>query len=266
MHDEDIGRPRSLTTTVGPASGLLAAAVVTAGLLAGCGSSGSAKHRAASTTSPFTTLATTAPTTTAPATTAAPPPPVSAAPSAPLIWPPPGQPPALDPLDAARRFATDYLGIPQPAVAGCGPTAPAAPPTCTATVQPRGQGPTTRVLLAGAPGGWQVASAQADDIKISTPAPGAPTGAAVRVEGVSTAFEGTIAAEVRAADWTPATRHVIAATTFSGGANGVVAPLRGTVPLADDAPKGPAVLVLTEPDASGGGAVIAATVIPIIIT
>lgn len=175
------------------------------------------------------------------------------------FWPA-GTTGAAQPLDAATSFATDYLGIPAPAVKGCDEMLTTAPAQCTATIRARGQGATTTVHVIGTEGHWTVASADSPDIKI--------TGHAIKdgqltVTGQSTAFEATINVEIRALDWTKAAPHVLAHGTLQGGSNGTLGPLTGSIEVPTGTPSGPAVLVLYAADASGQGTATEATVVPI---
>ena len=113
------------------------------------------------------------------------------------IWPAAGAASApADPVDAARRFATSYLGFTEPNVGAFrqGDTR-----SGEVDVRPTTDGPVTTILVRQLSGEttWSVLGATTSSIEVTGPAAGEEIGAPVTVAGRAFTFEGHVAVEVR---------------------------------------------------------------------
>lgn len=108
-----------------------------------------------------------------------------------------------DPVEVARAFAVEYLGMVDPVVSE--PSGPGPDGTLDVVVQPRGEGGRrlepgaleTMVKLDPLGPPWNVLFATAANIQLDGPAFGGEVSSPVTVTGESRAFEGTVQVEVR---------------------------------------------------------------------
>lgn len=187
-----------------------------------------------------------------PPTTSTPPVPTVAAPT---IWPLAGSPaPFPYPEDAALTFAREYLGMTSAGMSG--PVDEQGDTAVVRVVPFATGGPVTEVRVVRRDGSWAVTGAESANIQVGTPAPGAALTSPLTVSGTSTAFEATINLELRS----PANGQRLGDIAFTmGGSNGELGPY--STELAVPSGVDQAVLVVSEPDASGQGAVSSATVV-----
>jgi len=158
----------------------------------------------ATTTAPDPTASTSAaatptstPTTTAPPTTAGSPT-TTLAPTDGAVWPVASpQRQFSDPSDAARAFATEFVGFAAPVV---GAFQAGDSRSGEVEVRPRSTGPVTTVLLRqlGPDANWSVTGTATAGIEIDDPTGLATISSPVRLSGRAQAFEGTVDVEVRA--------------------------------------------------------------------
>ncbi|MGQ0616772.1 MAG: Gmad2 immunoglobulin-like domain-containing protein [Acidimicrobiia bacterium] len=178
-----------------------------------------------------------------------------ATPAEPTIWPLAGSPsPFPYPEDAALTFAREYLGLTSAGMSG--PVEEQGDDAVVRVVPFATGGPVTEVRVVRRDGSWAVTGAESANIQVATPTPGAALTSPLAVSGSSTAFEATINLELRS----PATGQRLGDGAFTmGGANGEFGPFSAELAVPGGVEQ--AVLVLSEPDASGQGAVSSATVV-----
>jgi hypothetical protein len=177
-----------------------------------------ATSRPTSTTRPSSTTAeTTAPT----STTTAPADPAVA------VWPFASSATRYtDPVAAVRGFAVDFVGFANPVLgtfrAGAGKAG-----TGEVDVRPRADGPVTTVEVGqlGTGHTWWVLGASTPNIELSEPAALATIVSPVRLQGRSTAFEGTVQTAVRR----DGAREPLASGFVMGGGSGTLEPVSGTL-------------------------------------
>jgi hypothetical protein len=154
------------------------------------------------------------------------------------------------PEEAAKSFAVDYLGMTFARVSPVFEGVVDVFPNAT------GNARTAVHVYQESTGGWIVTGADADEITVDAPKPHDPLASSMTVSGKSVAFEATLGVELRPFGSTTAVFKDIA---MGGGTE--ILPFATTItPPATDQPL---VLVIFEGDASGQGAVIKATVIPL---
>lgn len=174
-----------------------AVAVAIAALMAaGCGEEGSEDRVETAVTPSVTPTPTVVPTTTPTSTPAAEPSIESA------LWPSPDRPVA-DPVEAARSFVTDYIGLDRPHL---GEFAEGEPRAGEVEVLATGEDgrPLDRVAatlalrqLDGT--NWFVISASSPDVEVTAPAALEVVGSPVDVRGRGRAFEGNVILQIRSA-------------------------------------------------------------------
>lgn len=113
------------------------------------------------------------------------------------LWPAPGSDERFtSPEEAARSFASNFIGFEEVVV---GSFQAGDPSSGEVPVQPRTNGPVTRVLVRQLePGAWWATGAVNDQIQIDSPEPGALARSPLKVTGAAQAFEGNVQVEVRA--------------------------------------------------------------------
>ena len=174
-----------------------------------------------------TTTATTRPTQTSGPTTTGPAPSTVVPPSdaATAVWPYVASATRYaDPVVAARGFAVDFVGFPNPVV---GPFRQGDARSGEVDVRPRAGAPVTTVLVRqlGAGDAWWVLGASTAHIRLAEPATLATVSSPVRLRGSSTAFEATVSTEVRQdGSVTP-----LGSGYVMGGANGDFGPFDGVL-------------------------------------
>jgi len=118
-----------------------------------------------------------------------------------VLWPPPDLAPFADPLDAARSFVEDYVGIDDPPLSAFRQTAPG---TGEVDVRRRGEDGSEMAAVASVltlteldDGTWGITSALSEAILVDKHrvTPGAES--TITVEGRGRGYEGTIVATVR---------------------------------------------------------------------
>lgn len=118
-----------------------------------------------------------------------------------VVWPPPDREPFADPLDAARSFVEDYVGIDDPPLSAVRETAPG---SAEVDVFRRGENGAALDIVASVvsleeldDGTWAVAEARSEAIVVDgmEGAPGAES--TVTVRGRGRGYEGTIVATLR---------------------------------------------------------------------
>lgn len=231
---------------IGPAILLLGAA---AALLVGCGSEDDAGQSASTETTEATT-STASPSTEGSSTTAEPVP-------GEVVWPPAGSEASYDDAtEAARAFAVELVGFVEPVVGGLVERETGAG---TVEVQPSEDGPVTTVLVRQLDAGvWSVTGALTETIAVTSPETGGAVSDPLRVEGESTAFEGTVQVAVRDQSAEP-----VGSGFVTGGANGEMGPFAGEIAIDVGDAAGGTVALYTLSMEDGGG-VLAATVLPVV--
>ena len=113
------------------------------------------------------------------------------------LWPDPGSDKRFDsPEEVARDFASNFIGFEEVVV---GSFQAGDPSSGEVPVQPRANGPITRILVRQlVPGSWWATGAATDDIRLDSPEPGAVVRSPLRLTGAARAFEGNVQVEVRA--------------------------------------------------------------------
>lgn len=175
------------------------------------------------------------------------------------LWPPPGSDKRFaSPEEVARDFAANFIGFEETVV---GTFQAGDPSSGEVPVQPRANGPITRILVRQlVPGSWWATGAATDDIRLDTPEPGALANSPLRLTGAARAFEGTVQVDVRADGASKAVGN-----GFVTGGGDQVTPFEGEVRFDEDAarPAGYGALVLLEEGGEDGNSVNKATVIRI---
>lgn len=175
------------------------------------------------------------------------------------LWPDPGSDKRFSsPEEVARDFASNFIGFEEAVV---GAFQAGDPSSGEVPVQPRVNGPITRVLVRQlVPGSWWATGAATDDIRLDSPEPGAVVRSPLRLTGAARAFEGTVQVHVRADG---ASKPV--GSGFVTGGGDQVSPFGGSVEFDEEAarPAEYGALVLMEVSAEDGTAVNKATVIRI---
>ena len=164
------------------------------------------------------------------------------------LWPAPGSDERFTaPEEAARSFASNFIGFEEVVV---GSFQAGDPSSGEVPVQPRANGPITRVLVRQLePGSWWATGAVNDQIRIDSPEPGALASSPLKVTGAAQAFEGNVQVEVRADN---ASEPV--GNGFVTGAQDQMGPFDGLIRF-DEAAAKPAkygALLLIEQDANVG--------------
>lgn len=159
-----------------------------------------------------------------------------------VLWP---ETPAADPETAAESFATEYAGIPDPALGEFRETGAGAGEI---DVFRRGEdGSQLEVVLTTIElrelggDGWSVTQATSDEVQIDEPAPGADVLTPVTIRGEGRGFEGNVVLEVREAFATQALAEqsviagpmadreaFIAELTFNGSGPGAIVARTGS--------------------------------------
>ncbi len=143
-----------------------------------------------------------------------------------------------DPVAAARGFATDFVGFTNPIV---GEFRQGDSRSGEVPVQPDPSGPETTVLVRQLGDTWWVIGAATADIRLTSPKALASITSPVRLQGTSTAFEGTVNTQVRE----DGNAQPIGSGTVMGGGNGTMGPFDGTLAFSPpSAPSGALVLLI----------------------
>ncbi|HUR48191.1 MAG TPA: Gmad2 immunoglobulin-like domain-containing protein [Acidimicrobiales bacterium] len=175
------------------------------------------------------------------------------------LWPEPGSDERFSsPEEVARDFAANFIGFEETVV---GTFQAGDPSSGEVPVQPRANGPITRILVRQlVPGSWWATGAVTDDIRLDTPQPGALANSPVRLTGGARAFEGQVQVDIRA-DGASAP----VGNGFVTGGGDEVRPFDGQVTFDEAAarPAGYGAIVLTELGGEEGNFVNKATVIRI---
>jgi hypothetical protein len=157
------------------------------------------------------------------------------------------------PEDAAKSFAVDYLGMTNARLGATNDENG----TKNIEVFPNDRGTTRTVVrvVEQPPRGWVVFEARADEIQVEKPVRNDPVTSPLTVSGQGTAFEATLAVELRPFG----TKDNVFKDIVMAGANGQMGPFSTSItpPSTDQ----PLVLVLFESDASGQQEMTKATVI-----
>ena len=113
------------------------------------------------------------------------------------LWPDPGSDKRFDsPEEVARDFASNFIGFEEVVV---GSFQAGDPSSGEVPVQPRTNGPITRILVRQlVPGSWWATGAATDDIRLDSPEPGVVVRSPLRLTGAARAFEGNVQVDVRA--------------------------------------------------------------------
>jgi hypothetical protein len=196
----------------------------------------------------------------APTTTVTPTPPVEQT----YLWPPPGHPTYTDPVEAARSFVAEYVGISDPPL---GDVVEEEPRRVQVPVFTRGEDGSVREditrstihLFQVEDDTWRVTLAQSESIVVDS-VQVAQSAAAITVNGRGRGFEGTIIGEARAADGSPIVDQEIA----TAGCCETLEPFEITFTL--PRPPAPTDSVLLYNDAGFEGAVPDFTVVPAVTT
>jgi hypothetical protein len=160
-----------------------------------------------------------------------------------------------DPLETARRFGADYLGMTAPVVE---PASAFENPTLVKLRSKPGHPLVTQVNLeTDADGSYVVVQASASNIMVERPEPGDELDRWVRVAGPSTAFEATILVEIRQSDG-----RVLGGGIAMGGASGKFAIFTGDFTFEAPTTETGAVVFFTE--SAEDGSVQEATVVPVV--
>jgi hypothetical protein len=175
------------------------------------------------------------------------------------LWPDPGSDKRFSsPEEVARDFAANFIGFEQSVV---GTFQAGDPSSGEVPVQPRPNGPVTRVLVRQlVPGSWWATGAATDTIRLDSPEPGALAASPLQVRGAAQAFEGNVQVDVRADG---ASKPV--GNGFVTGGGDQVTPFEGFVRFDEEAarPARYGALVLMEIGGEDGNFVNKATVIRI---
>ncbi|MFN8019265.1 MAG: Gmad2 immunoglobulin-like domain-containing protein [Acidimicrobiales bacterium] len=244
-----LARPAVIASSVVVALGLA---------LVGCGSSGSDEPSTTEATSKPSTTATEATTTTTAATTTTSTP-GEAQPEL-AVWPfASGEQRFTSPVDAARSFATDYLGMASPVV---GEFQQGDSRSGEVPIKPAETGPTTTVLVRQAAGdaSWWVIGAASDHLRLEQPDALATISSPVALSGQSTAFEATINVQVRR----DGSVDPIGEGTAMGGANGEMGPF--ATDLAFDAAGASSGAIVLQTFSEEDGGVMEASVVRVAFT
>jgi len=156
------------------------------------------------------------------------------------VWPSsPADAHEADPVEAARSFATEFLGFTDPFV---GAFREGDQRSGEIDVRPKADGPATTVLLRklSDDATWSVLGSATEDIVVSAPAAGEAVSSPMRVQGSALAFEGNVAVEVRR----DGAREPIGTGHVTGGGD-VMRAFDGTVAFADPNADHGALVLLT---------------------
>jgi spore germination protein GerM len=150
------------------------------------------------------------------------------------------------PAAAAKGFATDFLGFVDPVV---GTFRAGDSRSGEVPIRPSATGPETTVLVRelGPQGSWWVLGASTANIQVTAPAALDSISSPVAVRGTSTAFEGTVAVEVRE----DGARHPLGTGYVTGGANGQMGPFDGSLTFSQPAATAGAIVFSTRSSADG---------------
>ena len=175
------------------------------------------------------------------------------------LWPAPGSDERFtSPEEVARNFAAVFIGFEQTIV---GTFQAGDPSSGEVPVQPRANGPITRILVRQLePGHWWATGAVSDQIRLDSPEPGALAVSPLQLTGAAHAFEGNVQVDVRA-DGASAP----VGNGFVTGAGDQMGPFEGSVRFDEDAarPAKYGALVLMEVGGEDGNFVNKATIIRI---
>lgn len=245
------GRPRRQLLVV--ALGVVVALVVASGVALVVLRAGDDEAAPVATVTTTTTATTTVATpTTVPATVPGTAPPTTGPPAdtATAVWPYAASSTRYrDPRAAARGFAVDYVGVPDPRagpfLAGDGRSG---------EVEVGGMRVLVRQL--GPDGSWWVLGSVADRIRLDSPSALDVISSPVRLRGRSSAFEANVSVEIRG----DGNRAPLGTGHVMGGAGATLEPFDGNVTFADPTPVAAGAVVLFERSAADGR-VHAATVV-----
>lgn len=173
-----------------------------------------------------------------------------------VIWPFAGSTVRpTDPVDAAREFATAYLGFDDPVV---GDFQQGDNRSGEVEVRPRASGPVTTVMVRRLTGddAWSVLGAATSNIDVTEPSAGADLASPAHVSGRAHTFEGTVIVEVRQDGSSgPIGRGVV-----TGGGD-AMRPFEGQIPFETAGSPHGAVVFFTE--SAESGAVWEAAAVPV---
>ena len=160
-----------------------------------------------------------------------------------------------DPVEVARAFAVEYLGMVDPVVGE--PSGPGPDGTLDVVVQPRGEGgrilepgvleTTVKFDPAGPP--WNVLYATSPDLRLDGPPLGREVTSPVTVSGESRAFEGTAQVEVRQDGMEAG--EALGRSIVTGGAGPALGPFSGQVSFDPPGTDQGAVVLFTNSAADG---------------
>jgi hypothetical protein len=217
---------------------LLALALV----LPGCGSDDEQPVSGSATATPEATETATA--TPTPTPTATP----TQTPTEQALWPDPSAGDApTEPIDVARSFAEDYVGLESPAL---GEFRQHDPDEGEVDVHRRGEDGTEQdavvavILLRRQSDRWVITRVTSPEVEIEQPQPGAEITSPVRIAGRGRGFEGNVLLEVRSA-FQPAGADPLASTPVTAGAMGDLEPFEAELTFERAAPGEGAILART---------------------
>jgi hypothetical protein len=144
-----------------------------------------------------------------------------------------------DPVDAARSFATEFLGLTAPVV---GPFAKGDSRSGEVEVRPRSNGPVSTVFVRqGSDDSWWVIGAANEDIVLDEPEVMDEIRSPVRLRGTALAFEGTVQVHIRE----DGRREPIGKGFVTGG-GGDPQPFEGTIEFSAPRASAGAIVLFTE--------------------
>jgi hypothetical protein len=148
------------------------------------------------------------------------------------------------PVDAARSFATDFLGFTSPVI---GPFAQGDGRSGEVEVRPRGNGPVSTVFVRqGEDDSWWVIGAANEDIVLEEPQVLDEIRSPVRLQGKALAFEGTVRVHVRE----DGRREPIGEGFVTGGGD-IPSPFDATIEFSTPSARAGAIVLFTESAENG---------------
>lgn len=151
-----------------------------------------------------------------------------------------------DPVEAARGFATDYVGMPSPVA---GEFRQGDSRSGEVDVQPFASGPVTTVLVRQLNDDtWWVLGATTTNIQVTEPSALAVATSPVTLKGTSTAFEATVNVEVRE----DGNAQALGSGIVMGGGNGDFGPFDSSLTFSASTQEFGAVIFFTVSPEDGG--------------